>query len=276
VTGTAAFAPSVRPSAPAIATAISDWMSNTFSGVSSRSKVSAQRWASLAVSISCALMRTRAPARCTAPSRIAATASSSPIWRRFLVVSRYSIMEVREITFSWLLRASWVNRSSWMPSTKYAVSGSALRLVKGSTAIDPGSTSNGGGSSRGRGCWGEGLGGRHRLGRPRGPGARAIARHRRAGECGAEMLPGQQDDHEHHGAKRDDIQPARLRAGIPRTVPSSRRTPCGPTSNTQASARVGTKPSSSKAIRALPTQSGAPAKPSRISATCRTSQPTTT
>jgi hypothetical protein len=60
-------------------------MSSRFSTVNSRSKVSDQRWASVAASISCALIRTRLPARCTPPSSTVPTPSSAAISRMGLV-----------------------------------------------------------------------------------------------------------------------------------------------------------------------------------------------
>ena len=82
------------------------------------------------------LIRTLSPARWTAPSSTVPTDSSLPIWRRFFVVSRYSITEVREITLSEPMLARLVSSSSWMPSANIACAGSTLRLVNGSTAIE--------------------------------------------------------------------------------------------------------------------------------------------
>src|SRR5438105_7691730 len=62
--------------------------------VSLRSKVSAQRWESLAALMSCTLTRTVSPLFCTLPSRIWATPSclaiSGQVFRRAFVVLRRS------------------------------------------------------------------------------------------------------------------------------------------------------------------------------------------
>jgi hypothetical protein len=80
------------------------------------------------------LILTLSPGRWTAPSSTVATDSSLPIWRRFWS-SRYSITEVREITFIEPMFARLVSSSSWIPSANIAF-WSALRLVNGSTTID--------------------------------------------------------------------------------------------------------------------------------------------
>ena len=138
---------SVAFSAPEISAEISLCISNRLTALSCRSYVLAQICSSVDASMSWALILTLSPIRCTAPSRIVPTPSSSAICRRFLVVSRYSIIDVREITFNAAMFARRVSKSSWMPSANNWLSGSVLRLVKGRTAIDERSTTASGATS---------------------------------------------------------------------------------------------------------------------------------
>ena len=87
--------------------------------------------------MSCTRMRILSSARCTKPSRIFATPSSSPMVRTFFCVSRYSLTEVREMTWSESRRASKVSKSSCMPSARNeGVSPLMALAVNGSTATD--------------------------------------------------------------------------------------------------------------------------------------------
>ncbi len=52
------------------------------------------------------------------------------------MVSRYSITDVREITFNAPILDSRISRSLWMPLLNDRLSSSAATLVNGSTAID--------------------------------------------------------------------------------------------------------------------------------------------
>src|SRR5215468_5138756 len=67
--------------------------------VSFRSNVSAQRWESLAVLISCTFTRTASTLFCTLPSKMWATPSCLAISGRFVGALLYFCVEVREITF---------------------------------------------------------------------------------------------------------------------------------------------------------------------------------
>ncbi len=104
--------------------------------VTVRSYVSAQRCSSVSASMSWATTRTRSSERRTLPSRIVATPNSSATVRRFTARSRYSMTEVREITFRSSTLARCARMSSCTPSLKNWLSGSWFMFVKGSTATE--------------------------------------------------------------------------------------------------------------------------------------------
>ncbi len=97
---------------------------------------SAQICSSVVVSTSCAVMRSALPAFRALPVNAYRTPRVRPISRRPLVVPLSCSEEVREITRSAFTPERSVMSSSVSPSLKYSLSGSALRLVNGRTAID--------------------------------------------------------------------------------------------------------------------------------------------
>src|SRR2546426_11206378 len=95
--------------------------------------------------MSWATMRTRSPSRRTLPSSTAATSKRAPISRRLCSRCLSGITDVLEMTLRARIFDSWAMMSSVIPSAKYAFSGSGLRFVNGSTAMDlgPGRTAPG-------------------------------------------------------------------------------------------------------------------------------------
>ena len=98
--------------------------------------LSAHSCSSVVVSVSWAVMRSALPAFRALPVRTYRTPSVWPISRIPLVVPLSCSDDAREITRSAFTPDRSVMSSSVSPSLKYSFSGSVLRLVKGSTAID--------------------------------------------------------------------------------------------------------------------------------------------
>jgi hypothetical protein len=86
--------------------------------------------------MSCAVTRSRCPARRTLPSTTVATFSRCPISRTSAFLPLNAKAEVRAATRSPDTLPSAVMSSSVIPSAKYSFSRSGLRLVKGRTATD--------------------------------------------------------------------------------------------------------------------------------------------
>ncbi len=86
--------------------------------------------------MSCAVTRTRLPALRTLPSRTYITSRISAIRRMSSCFPLNANADVRAMTFNPGVCASRLMISSARPSPKYSFSGSALRFVKDSTAID--------------------------------------------------------------------------------------------------------------------------------------------
>ena len=89
----------------------------------------------LTASTSCAVMRTRFPARRTLPSTTYPAPSVRPTSRTSTLCPRNENEEFRAITMSSLKRDNSVITSSVMPSLKYTCSGSPLMFSNGKTAI---------------------------------------------------------------------------------------------------------------------------------------------
>ena len=101
-----------------------------------RSYRSAQTWMPEAPSISCAVILTVSPDRCTLPSKTKAAPKASATVCTSTESPRYWNVVLRAKTRISGKRDSSVIKSSVRPSEKYCCSGSPLRLVNGSTAID--------------------------------------------------------------------------------------------------------------------------------------------
>ena len=86
-------------------------------------------------SVSWAVIRSRFPARRTVPSSTALTLSRAPSVRTSSRAPLKANTEVRDATCSPSTLVSAVISSSVIPSLKYSLSGSALTLTNGSTAI---------------------------------------------------------------------------------------------------------------------------------------------
>src|SRR5580692_6952045 len=82
-----------------------------------------------------------APALCTLPSRIAATPRSCAIRRISTLRPLYANDEVRAGTLRPLIWDSELIRASAIPSLKYSLEVSPVRLAKGMTASDARGTS---------------------------------------------------------------------------------------------------------------------------------------
>ena len=88
--------------------------------------------------MSCAVTRSRVPARRTLPARTVATLSFSPTSRTSASLPLKAKAEVRAATRRPSTLLSALISSSVMPSEKYSFSRSALMFTNGSTAIDVG------------------------------------------------------------------------------------------------------------------------------------------
>src|SRR6516164_3553976 len=86
--------------------------------------------------MSCAVIRTRLPARRIEPSSTDCTPSSRPMVRTSTERPLYAKLELRAITVRPAIFDKSVMMSSLIPSEKYSCSGSPDMLVKGKTAID--------------------------------------------------------------------------------------------------------------------------------------------
>ena len=104
--------------------------------VASRSYLPDQRWNPVLASTSWAVMRTRLPSRCTLPSSTCATRSrraTSLTGRLWPLNAKAELRAGTSTPGSW---PTALRISSLIPSLKYSLAVSRLRLVNGSTATD--------------------------------------------------------------------------------------------------------------------------------------------